>query len=637
MRRLFYTILPLLFAAVFCMQAQSTTPLTFKKGFPRLHDFRTEEFRGFGYGNRYVMPEDIAAVGMNQAGTNLALAIQLPKMNGNKVKGVHFYSLDQPANGQIFMADGNGKILAVKDVNITKGWNAHSFATPVEIKSDAKCFVGFRLTSSNQESGKFPLAFDSEKEYALSSFIAILKAGDKCSEGATISFEDIAGYGFGNPLLFVDIDDTAVSLAQAVLMYSSKLSPNQLAPGSKSSLLLTLRNVGFDAVNKGEVLCRFMGEGGEKKLSFGAIAPGKTIDFKEQLEMPNAPIGNYSLSVTIPTVNDKANFYADNLSKISYSFADAGMIRKSILLERFTTERCGFCPPSNPNVNRFIKFMEEDGVEVSVIAHHAGYYTDFLTVPESEKLLPYMFSNKGTYAPALTVNRMVCDEQENTLVYSASGVLNPLYDAAMKQAELIKLTSVKPQINGNKLSLNIKGKTQGALDETDIYLTAVITETDIPAKNQSGGGANYLHHSVARKFLTDAFGQKIQLKDDKTFELDLKDKEFKSEWKTEKMRVVLFLHRNLENKEKTDRSVFSSATLYWNSELGLTEAYAPEEPIVVVENGYLAIIGVADSVEVYNMSGVLVANNITTPLAQGMYLVKVKNYSGTFVSKIVVR
>ncbi len=111
-----------------------------------------------------------------------------------------------------------------------------------------------------------------------------------------------------------------------------------------------------------------------------------------------------------------------------------------LLLEQFTGERCPACPGGAKTIKSTINSMVSE-CRVSWIAHHAGYYTDFLTLPESQQL-QHLFrigGGTGTYAPAFMINRAKIDgtvvskvrtDSIKKRVYDVAGRLMPMSNLA---------------------------------------------------------------------------------------------------------------------------------------------------------------------------------------------------------------
>ncbi len=87
-------------------------------------------------------------------------------------------------------------------------------------------------------------------------------------------------------------------------------------------------------------------------------------------------------------------------------------VSKYIVLEEFTTAPCGFCPDGDVIADELLEKHEN----LIVIAHHAGFGRDSMTIPESQELAAYTNS-----APTAALNRRMYDDE--TIYLNASGMV----------------------------------------------------------------------------------------------------------------------------------------------------------------------------------------------------------------------
>lgn len=108
------------------------------------------------------------------------------------------------------------------------------------------------------------------------------------------------------------------------------------------------------------------------------------------------------------------------------------------------------------------------------------------------------------------------------------------------------------------------------------------------------------------------------------------------------LKVILFATKKIDpvadkGANYKNREVLFSTTAWWNKPLGNTPVFEAEAPAISVDNGYISVGDVYDSIEVYDLAGHLVANSVATQLQQGLYVVKINSRSRSYVSKIVVK
>lgn len=240
------------------------------------------------------------------------------------------------------------------------------------------------------------------------------------------------------------------------------------------------------------------------------------------------------------------DFAADNVGQCVFSTYDVGFDH-IILLEEFTTEKCPNCPPA---VTRLNSALDDYNLRDKVVwvCQHAGYYTDFLTIPESETFCK-LYGSGGTYAPAMMVDRTYNPTYVDTPGV-VGGVGYPNQIAAWLSSMLDEPSFVKVDITSaiyHEGEITIKVRAEKApgfeLQTEHPCLNVWIKESEIEMRAQSGySGPRPGHHEFAlRKVLTSTWGDEFQW-DGMTYE-----KEFTitpaSEWVIDNLEVVAFISR----------------------------------------------------------------------------------------------
>lgn len=199
-----------------------------------------------------------------------------------------------------------------------------------------------------------------------------------------------------------------------------------------------------------------------------------------------------------------------------FQFANAqkkGTFERSLFIEEFTTESCGYCPAAAQRIEKAIEECNDPN-RVIWICHHAGFGTDWLTVsPESTGLL--WFYGGSTFAPAV-----MWDRTKITGTVPVMGVASSV--ATIKNTINNRLDTPAPMsisIVGssfNEISRELSIKVSGEFGETlegDIMLNVYLSEDSIKAHNQSGGipsATAWIHHNVLRHVVTSTWGEIIE-------------------------------------------------------------------------------------------------------------------------------
>ncbi len=220
---------------------------------------------------------------------------------------------------------------------------------------------------------------------------------------------------------------------------------------------------------------------------------------------------------------------------------------RTLLLEQFTGQDCGFCPIGATIIKEGLKGIED---RVVWTAHHVGYAPDEFTISNSESLLT-TFKVNG--APSLIMNReettfsyatQTGGSADQTLfVHTPTGFNNASADfkaALEKKAEAS--VNIKTELVGSKLTATVYGE---VLEDQDIRVTAYIQENKLIGEqaDYSTGQAqkieNYEHNHVPRVYMSVTLGDALTTTN-KTYE-KVYTVELDSKWKVENCEVVAFV------------------------------------------------------------------------------------------------
>lgn len=627
MKKLFYTLVIALCCINFATNAQ--TLKSTKVNFNSLRGDMPNT--GFCWADRSTPLNQINAVGARGA-ANIFVFVETPELKGtHTIKSISFpFPGNSDPNGTVVILKGDSTVLYSEPVNIAGGtWNNFTLKTPQKV-TDGKYFIGFFCHSTNAK--PYVIPFDGSVIFPQANFIGLigesrpnLNAKEKVS-GLFQSSE----LQFGSLIVAADIDGPSV---ENIAVLSNISGGRTGKPNTALPLNIEVRNIGTHAIENGVV---------------SAISQGKSQNF----DITNIPVGakkNFAVNYLLPesgydlealfsvkTVNGINNILADFGTSFIYNVQVEGgpFAVKNILIEEFTTERCPNCPRAKPIVEKTIETLENAGYRVSAIAHHAGYYTDFLTLSESDKLVPYMYSN-GSFAPAAMVNR-VNKGENGTCALGVGGDFSKIAkNIAESTLQAADITSVTFTDNG----IDIVGRIAKGVDKNNVYLNVIITEDGIKSQQQSGAKSSYVHDFAARKFIYPFDGQKIEINDDLSFSVKIPAVDLKTNWIKANLKAVAFLTtskmtRNNMSDYKHRAVIASNFTKF--GETSSAQEVASEKPNVTVFNRCVKVEGNYDNFQVFNMAGNIVATD-STPLMEGVYIVKVNNVFGSFTYKVAVK
>lgn len=599
-----------------------------------------DEFFGYAYRT----PSQTNAIGIGEEG-HIAAAIKLPRVTGNVIKKIRFECDQKDDTGRIFIFSSSSlKCEVVQEVKIVAGTNEFAFASPYTIKEGEDCYVGYQINAKAQP---HPIRIDSESEAVLPNVNYIVATNPKgyftLGQSLTLegNFLDLTSYKFGNLSIFALVEGDNPMLQSVVLPLKAEEPQEEQAPGAEVDLALSLRNLGTKPLSS-IVLGVKYGQQPEKSIEITGLNVKVSEDTQLKLKVKVAQRGIGRHRVRVIKSNEQPDWIGGTAyAKFRVTTPEGEAPRREILIERFTGEGCPQCPRLDDPLKTLISGLKEAGIHVNFITHHAGHRPDFLTLAESSDLVPYAFNATGSFAPALMVDRLASLDlsRDNGAELAALDQMfdqnNPTYQRAIAIPQPMQFTSFAKQEQGDKVSFVVKGKT-GYVDEADIYLSAVITENDLPARNQAGAGKDYKHHDVARRYLTPSMGLPITLAPDGSFEVTTEAVRISPAWKTEKLKIIIFAHKDIRDPDRFYRGVYASKSYDWRGKDTAVADVPAEEPRIYVVDGYLGFEGTVDALEVYDMAGRLVTRSADRRLVPGVYVVKAIHVHGVATSKIVV-
>lgn len=594
-----------------------------------------EALLGFGYADR--APEDVTYVGLRNSGYYITAFIKLPDVGVNKITKIAFPASKESSKAQVVILSEDGKsVLYYQDVTVVAGNNIVDLETPFDTEAGKRYLVGFSVKSEGTgQNDPYVAPFDGSVDIEDANYLCVAESAYPEAKGGAM--QSVFGNGFGSVMVFVTLDKQDVLNDMG---YPLKATGNfeLVKKDEEVATKISIRNVGMNEIASMELSYAF-GSNAKKTLTktldspLAAGATGEVV-----FTIPAEAEGMGQLHIAITKVNGNENNFAATELLLPYQIGDNDAIpTETVLIERFTSEMCGNCPPQDKNVRELKEKFANAGMRVSFVMHHAGYYADWLTVAESEQLIQYIYGGQGSYAPAIAINRTYVDSEGAIAFHPASkNISDMIFSDLSGGKQGAKINQIQQTIKEDKLEVTVNGiGLKNAFDPEDFYLTVILTEDDIAAKSQAGGGSGYKHEAVPRKFLTAAFGKKLSPAADGTFSETL-SADLLKDWKRENCKVVAFIHKNLQSQDAKSRNVYASETATLGEATSNQDLTVEKAPVVTVSDGYLTISGAVDSFEVYDMAGVLVTTDTATRLLPGTYIVRVFNDLRTYTTKVLV-
>lgn len=327
--------------------------------------------------------------------------------------------------------------------------------------------------------------------------------------------------------------------------------------------------------------------------------------------------GEYAVRLHVSAVNGGDDAVAgDNISAVKKTLCRNSFTKRKVLLEIFSTEKCSSCPGAHKSISAALE-GRDDFVE---IGHHAGFYTDKFTVDESTEYEWFYTETRGTYAPAMMLDRTNFGEsypeiyKDDVPVISADGGYAKMFIDEAVAIPAFATVDIDADMNlaDRKLDLHIEGtQLLPVSGDGNVMLYVWLTEDNIFTETQSGSVGDFTQRHVARRSLTPTWGTPVDLTAGYSENFST---EIPADWDIDNMRVVAFVAMYNPDDKNGCRVLNSESVSLKDFSSG----------IELVENGREEN-GRAD---VYTVSGVRVLKNVPASdikrLGKGVYIVNGK-------------
>lgn len=448
-----------------------------------------------------------------------------------------------------------GDILAeVRMEDFKTGWNDVTLEAPITIDGTNDLYLGF---SYKQSRSVKCLSFVGET-HPMGAWI-----------GRDDSWEDYSTRDMGS--LSIEGIIEGEGLPQYDLnVLDMKLLSGEIVRDEGLPFEATVKNVASQPIS-GLLIDYSLGDGAKT----GQISIAQTLNPRDEVtvawEVPtkDVPAGTCipaDITVLLPDGSADEDM-TNNSFHFDYATYEAGTDFEHIaLFEEFTTEKCVNCPSATQRIEAALEKGYFD--KVILATHHAGYYTDWLTI-EADREYCWFYNDGGsTYAPASMLDRTLTGmDKDFSPVFNPpqSAKLCERFDIALARPALVGVnTSLQYDKDSRQVTISVEGQRLDAFEhqcqEPRITVFALIDS--IQAKDQTGAGEGYYHRHVTRAVLTDVWGDVLTWNDDNTFS-NTYTWIIPEEYREEKFEAVAFVS-NYDANDPTNCCIFNSSY----SELG---------------------------------------------------------------------
>lgn len=624
----------------------------------RVHQSDLRAISDYPVGFSYVRRDQSISKSITVGSINnyLVSGMKLPALAGAKITHVHFVQSSDAETGKVAILEiteegineetqrpfHKAKVVFQKDVTLNRNQvTSCQLADPFEMQPNKAYVVAYEVRSSAMASSV--LAYDGLPNPVTEHYAKFLTQAKVplVTDEAVLTFEE-PKERFGAPLIFVEMDGLNNRLDHMVLPVGVKIAEETSA---QQDCLpeVWLYNYGTGAIANVEITSTLNDKTENHQLTELSFQPYMLL--KKSINLGKLSTGFYHLFVTVPKINGQANSYGQYATEtVRTSVIDPSHYekRKEILLERFSTEKCGNCPAYDLVQDEVVNELRGLGYQIEVIVHHAGYIADWLQLLESKEIEPYFYAGGALHAPAVALNRTffpgINPSYPNDIAQGPNFMrLKAMAEQSSDVRRAVRIDRITRSEKQTDDSYNytIEVTTTPGVDYNDLYVSAVLLESGIPARQQAGATGEYVHDHTVRKFLTPAKGRKLSLAPG-TAEIVFENVKMPNVKKPERCRLVVFFHQAIDAAEIGQRTVYASMGIA-GTEVVHSNLLAPEEqPHAYVAQGRVCVAGPAERFEIYTLDGVRLADSYSV-LPTGSYVVVIYWNGVPYSSKVVVR
>lgn len=594
------------------------------------------------YGYSADEPDQFIASAYNT--TNYAV-IQIPaeiaaKYAGASVTGVELLCQTYVVNGEeynkvdVFVAEDIDNFLALTSTNSeVEGnvWNRVPLDEPYVITGDKDVYVGYSM-KSKRSSETLPIAVDNGVATPYGDIMGYADSKGVCY------WEHAGDSGVGNVLVKAVIEGDDLPSGEVIVLSASGV--DIVKPGEKFSVSGSVFNYGATDVDSYSLSCRF----DSKEIASETYADGLKVGSMAAYAFDALAIDEEkeaSLSV-VPVIggNDGAS--------VGYTLdCTLAMLPRKVLVEEFSTARCGNCP----SAHRALADVSGSRDDMVIVAHHSGFGEDNYTTDLDRAYL--WFYQTSSWAPAFMIDRVNFADQGALAQYAMNVIPSPgpvfIVNGA---ADIEKFTNLAAEryawldVNidysydpeTRKLDVEVSGTPVKVLDEWTSPAVSVFLVERSDVGYQSGGGGNYTHRHIFRQTLTGNLGSPVSLKKGEPYSFKT-SAVINEKLDAADLDIVAFV-ANSNDKDANDCKVFNVESVAIDTPstgIGTVDAAAVE---VTAGEGRIDVNGDFSEAAVYAVNGVKVAGLSaagSVEVAAGTYLVKVTASGSVITRKIIVK
>ena len=413
----------------------------------------------------------------------------MSRFAGNQMVAINYYLTSKLSVSSLTLwvrATPDGENLVEKSVaksELTKGWNHATLDVPMDINGEAR-YVGYTYTQSR------------------AAYVVATTPGTHAG-GLLLKVDEGEWSETTGSLLALECEVQGDNLPQwDARIDQIAMSKDKVKLGHPVGVNGVVSNMACQPFNSINVTCT---SAGMAPMTF-EVPLDQTISYRESCNFGFSFVPDYSVAtddiaftVTINTVDNNQDEYADNSTRILTYAACNQDYSKRLVIEEFTSESCIYCPNA---AARLAQALEERPGRAVGICHHAGFYVDQFTVYGVDDSLTYWFSIQS--APTFMYDRTAFDGeyQYNPSDYQDFVDVIDYVTGTDAQIEVNAFASVDKQ--AHTITVTVDGDVSSDFADASPSITVFLLENDVPAiaqKDQYGDVIEgFLHQHIIRDY-----------------------------------------------------------------------------------------------------------------------------------------
>lgn len=337
--------------------------------------------------------------------------------------------------------------------------------------------------------------------------------------------------------------------------------PMFVRTGAEASIMAEVASLGTESVSELTVIVHQGNDATTFPIRDLNIAPRN----KKSVSLPLSLTadGDYNVWIEVSEVNAIADpAPIDNTSTPQEVYVRSAFEPRNVLLEVFSTERCTNCPTGHETIKNTLGTMPR----IIEMTHHAGFYTDKFTIPESVEYEWFYKSPEysTSFAPAFMTDRTAWTNYPTYYPYGTpvamsltSKSLRTAYNEASSVPALATI-AIMPHYDAADRTLSVDVAAEALVVAPGCEhpaLSVFLTEDGVMSKTQEGSLGSYEHRHLVRKSLTPTWGEAFAAAGSiaRTYSCTLPE-----DWNADKMSIVAFV-ANYNAASNADCRVMNAA------------------------------------------------------------------------------